>query len=60
MFGSVVLAAHRDSDMLFAVKSVPRSKVEAYDISESLLLERNVLLQLDHTFILKLFKTFKD
>lgn len=44
MFGSVILAGHTNSDMLFAVKSVPRTKIEAYDISESLVLERNVLL----------------
>jgi hypothetical protein len=52
MFGSVALVAHESRDMLFAIKSVPRTKIEAYEIHESLILERNILLQLDHTFIM--------
>jgi cGMP-dependent protein kinase len=60
MFGSVALVAHDTRDMLFAIKSVPRTKVDAYDIQESLMLERNILMQLDHTFIMKLYQTMKD
>jgi hypothetical protein len=44
MFGSVALVTHDEKDMLFACKSVPRAKVEAYEIHESLVLERNVLM----------------
>lgn len=60
MFGNVFLAAHKRKKTLFALKTVERNKIEKYEIQENLILERKVLLQLDHIFILKLVKTFKD
>ena len=60
MFGSVFLVAHRTKGSLYALKTVQRRKIRIYDISENLLLERRLLLQIDHIFIMKLVKTFKD
>jgi serine/threonine protein kinase len=34
--------------------------VAAYNIAQHLVLERQILLHVDHTMILKLIKTFKD
>ena len=54
------LAARKDRQALYALKTIHRSKIEKYEIHENLVLERRILLQLDHIFILKLVKTFKD
>lgn len=59
-FGIVYLVVHRAKGALYAVKAVSRAKIRAFDVYESLRLEREILLQLDHLLIMKLVKTFKD
>ncbi|CAG9311323.1 PKG_8 [Blepharisma stoltei] len=59
-FGSVYLAAHKTKRTLYALKTVLREKIQAYEIYENILLERRIMLQLDHCMVVKLVKTFKD
>jgi cGMP-dependent protein kinase len=60
MFGNVFLTMHKVKRTMYALKTVDRRKVEAYEIEENIVLERKILLQLDHMMIMKLVKTFKD
>lgn len=60
MFGNVFLTVHRTKKTLYALKSVDKRKIFTYEIEENTVLERQVLLMLDHILILKLVKTFKD
>lgn len=60
MYGNVFLCLHKDKKVLYALKSVTRQKIEAYEIYENMLLEKNILMTLDHLMIVKLVKTFKD
>ena len=60
MFGNVFLAVHKSNKRLYALKTVDRRKISAFEVEENIVLERKVLLQLDHSFIMKLVKTFKD
>ena len=60
MFGNVFLAAHKVNKTLYALKTIDRKKIENEKVQDSLLLERKILMQLDHMMILKLIKTFKD
>ena len=60
MFGNVFLCVNPEKGTYYALKTVSRKKVHMYDIHENILLERRILLQLDHVFIVKLVKTFKD
>lgn len=60
MFGNVFLAADKEKGTLYALKTVSRDKVDAYNLHESLLLEKEVMLLLDNLFVVKLVKTFKD
>ena len=60
MFGNVFLTVNSNTKKPYAVKSVQRRKIEGFDIYDNLVLERQILLQLDHPFIMKLVKTFKD
>ena len=60
MFGNVFLVYSTASSVLYALKTVQRTKISAYDIYDNIVLERKILLQLDHPLIIKLVKTFKD
>ena len=59
-FGIVLLAQHKEKGTQFALKGVSKGLVHKYNIYENLVLERNILMQLDHPLIIKLIKTFKD
>jgi len=60
MFGNVILTAHRAKESLYALKAVSRKKIEEYQLQSMMMLERNILMEIDHNFILKLVRTFKD
>ena len=60
MFGSVFLVVHKEKKTCYALKCVSRQKIRVYDIASNVVLERQLLLQIDHIFIMKLVKTFKD
>jgi cGMP-dependent protein kinase len=60
MFGNVFLTVNPEKGTLYALKTVSRRKIETYEIEENILLERRMLLQIDHPLIVKLIKTFKD
>jgi cGMP-dependent protein kinase len=59
-FGTVTMVVHRDKGTVYALKSVPRWKIVSYDIFDSVLQEKAVLGLLNHMFILKCIRTFKD
>lgn len=58
-FGSVFLCKDKKG-VEYALKTVSRGTISHYDLAENLILERRILLQLDHPMIVKLVKTFKD
>jgi len=60
MFGEVNAVIHKTKGTFYALKTVSRRKIRAYDMFSSLQLERQILLEIDHLFIMKLVKTFKD
>lgn len=60
MFGNVYLSINKKTKTPYALKTVPRTKVQAYEIYDNLILERKILLQIDHPLIMKLVKTMKD
>jgi cGMP-dependent protein kinase 1 len=60
MFGNVFLVIHKSNQNLYALKTVDRRKINAYQIEENIALERKILLELDHVLIMKLVRTYKD
>jgi cGMP-dependent protein kinase len=60
MFGDVLLCVNRRKDTFYALKAVTRRKVDCYRLAESIKNERTILMMIDHIFIMKLVKTFKD
>eukprot|EP00930_Biecheleria_cincta_P075783 TRINITY_DN6297_c0_g1_i1.p1 TRINITY_DN6297_c0_g1~~TRINITY_DN6297_c0_g1_i1.p1 ORF type:complete len:1071 (-),score=147.91 TRINITY_DN6297_c0_g1_i1:41-3253(-) len=59
-FGVVRLAEHKVWGTRYALKCVSRSVITRAPQRETLQREREVLLQLDHPFLLKLIRTLKD
>jgi serine/threonine protein kinase len=59
-FGNVFLCVNKENRNLYALKTIKRDKITRFKLEDSLILERTILLGLDHTFIIKLIKTFKD
>lgn len=59
-FAKVYLVHPRDSKILYALKVVSRKTIEKYAIQEQLLLEKHILNLIDHPFIVKLIRTYKD
>jgi cGMP-dependent protein kinase len=58
--GIVYLCSHSSKKSLYALKSVTRQKISAFDLYENLGTERSILMKIDHLMIVKLVKTFKD
>ncbi|OMJ88917.1 hypothetical protein SteCoe_9022 [Stentor coeruleus] len=59
-YGRVYLCADKEKKSLYALKSVTRQKIAAYELYENLNTERSILMKIDHLMIVKLVKTFKD
>lgn len=59
-FGKVFLVFHKKTNDLFALKMINKNDVVEYQLQETAVSEKNVMLQINSPFILKLFRTFKD
>ena len=59
-FGSVLLVSSKANSDIFALKAIERRKVTSEQFCKCVLMERNVLMQINHKFVMKLIKTFKD
>lgn len=59
-FGRVKLVRHKPTNRPFAMKVLQKAQVVAYGQQKNVMNERNVLMMVDHPFVLKLEGTFKD
>eukprot|EP00357_Protocruzia_adherens_P001123 CAMPEP_0115008308 /NCGR_PEP_ID=MMETSP0216-20121206/21827_1 /TAXON_ID=223996 /ORGANISM="Protocruzia adherens, Strain Boccale" /LENGTH=931 /DNA_ID=CAMNT_0002375675 /DNA_START=42 /DNA_END=2837 /DNA_ORIENTATION=- len=59
MFGNVYQVKSKNNQV-YALKCVSRKKIALFQLEENLRLERNILLQIDHPFIMKLVRSYKD
>jgi cGMP-dependent protein kinase len=59
-FGIVEFVHHRKTKTQYALKTLPKAEVRGQDQVNAVLMERTVLLENEHPFLLKLVKTFKD
>ena len=58
--GNVVLTVHSQKGTLYAIKSITLQKIEENRVQSNLVLEKKILMQIDHIMIIKLIKTFMD
>ncbi|KAK1936351.1 cGMP dependent protein kinase [Babesia divergens] len=59
-FGTVKLVEHEATGVRFALKCVSRKCIRALKQEKHIKLEREIMAQNDHPFIVQLVKTFKD
>ncbi|EDO05550.2 cGMP dependent protein kinase family protein [Babesia bovis T2Bo] len=59
-FGTVKLVDHEPTGVRFALKCVSRKCIRALKQQKHIKLEREIMAQNDHPFIIQLVKTFKD
>jgi cGMP-dependent protein kinase len=59
-FGAVSLVRYRKNKHLYAIKSMQKIQIDYDQLHPNIDLEKKVLLQIDHPFIVKLVKTMKD
>lgn len=59
-FGNVYLVSCNKNKCLYALKAICRKQIEIEQLQSNLDMERQILLQIDHPFIMKLVKSLKD
>jgi cGMP-dependent protein kinase 1 len=59
-FGNVYLVNSRKKNRLYALKTVSKNQIDQEQLHGNLEMERKILLQIDHPFIMKLVKSLKD
>jgi cGMP-dependent protein kinase len=59
-YGQVSLVKNRKNGFCYAIKGIAKKQIDHDLLHKNLELERQILLQIDHPFIVKLVKTLKD
>ena len=59
-FGTVLLVENNKTNFNYAVKAISLKQIKGENLCENLELEKKILLQIEHPFIVKLVKTLKD
>ena len=59
-YGSVSLVMNKKTKFPYAIKAICKNLIIKDDLAENILLEKNILLKIDHPFIVKLVKSLKD
>lgn len=59
-YGAVSLVRSRKRNYFYAIKTISRLKVDVEELHDYLDLEKSILLQIDHPFIVKLVSTLGD
>lgn len=56
----VLLVSHYKNKFKYALKVIPKIRLKSYSICLSIEAEKNVLLKIDHPFVIRLVKTLND
>ncbi len=59
-YGTVCLVKNNKNNYYYAIKGIHRNQIDIEELHDNLSLEKKILLQIDHPFIVKLVKTLKD
>ena len=59
-YGTVCLVKNKNNNVLYSIKSISIKNTVNDNMCSSLLLEKQILLQIDHQFIVKLVKSLRD
>ena len=59
-FGQVCLVENKKTNYLYSIKAISINQIISNNLTDRLLLEKQILLNIDHPFIVKLVKSLKD
>ena len=59
-FGDVFLTFHKPNNKFYAMKSCRKVQIQKDNLRKFVMEEKKVLEELDHTFTMKYYRTFKD
>ena len=59
-YGSVSLVMNKKTKFPYAIKAISKNLIIRDDLAENIMLEKNIILKIDHPFIVKLVKSLKD
>ena len=59
-FGQVSLVQNKKTNFIYSIKAISIDQIISNHLTETLLLEKKILLSIDHPFIVKLVKSLKD
>jgi CRP-like cAMP-binding protein len=59
-FGRVTLVQDKKSKAVYALKAMLKSEIVAHKQQANVMNEKNVMISSNHTFVLRLYQTFKD
>jgi cGMP-dependent protein kinase len=59
-YGTVSLVKSKTNKCFYAIKTINRQKIDYEDLHSNLTLERSILLQIEHPFIVKLVRCLRD
>ena len=59
-FGQVCLVENKKTNYLYSIKAISINQIISNELTDTLLLEKQILLNIDHPFIVKLVKSLKD
>lgn len=59
-FGNVFLVSCKKNNCLYALKAISKYQIDEEQLHSNMDMERQVLLQIDHPFIMKMVKSLKD
>jgi cGMP-dependent protein kinase len=59
-FGNVFLVQSKKNKCLYALKAISKNQIDQEQLHPNLEMEKRILLQIDHPFIMKLVKSLKD
>ena len=59
-YGQVCLVENKKTNYLYSIKAISINQIISNNLTDRLLLEKQILLNIDHPFIVKLVKSLKD
>ena len=59
-YAKVSLVRHKESGLLFALKSMKKKYLEKKNQVERIMMERDILVQIKHPFLIRIHSSFQD
>ena len=59
-YAKVSLVRHKESGLLYALKSMKKKYLEKKNQVERIMMERDILVQIKHPFLIRIHSSFQD